>query len=183
MYGGSHIFPERGRISFMVNYYDAAGSESPEVRLVLEGEPTVLSPLFGKETNTTFAVEALTATRCRPYYFETGEARYPESGAFLTSGEGSCDKDYGAETAVRGGGPVKDVRIAGKGSTAVFSVDGRCLFRGQYPTERIPPFVREMRGSVTDAAVVIVADVDPAGKIIARGSRAVVAGPAGTCRH
>lgn len=182
LYGGSHIFPERGRISFMVNYYDAAGSESPEVRLVLEGEPTVLSPLFGKETNTTFAVEAPTATRCRPYYFETVEARYPESGVFFTFGEGSCDKDYGAETAVRGGGPVKDVRSAGNGTTAVFSVDGRCLYRGQYPTERPPAFAGGMRGSLQGTAVVVIADVDPSGRIIARRGHAVVTGPAGTCR-
>jgi hypothetical protein len=88
----------------LVVYYNKSATAAPTVTLVLDGKATAMRKVLGSTSHGVYSLTSPRATACRTYYFEVVDAkgtqwRYPEVGAFFTSGEGSCTKDYSESVA------------------------------------------------------------------------------------
>jgi uncharacterized protein YkwD len=95
----SHLFLNGGTTSFFANFYDPGGPAPRQATLVLDGEPQDLSLSLGQPAQGTYSVELPRASECRAYFFEFVDGdgvtwRYPESGAYATTGEGGCSLEY-----------------------------------------------------------------------------------------
>jgi hypothetical protein len=94
---GCHFFIETGKTTFFVNYSDPATAPSG-VSCVIENQPYPMSRALGTDMRGTWTLVQTRGTACRAYYFTCMRSganfRYPEYGMLVTSGEGSCVKDY-----------------------------------------------------------------------------------------
>jgi hypothetical protein len=95
---GSHFFIETGKTTFFVDYYDSTGVVPTDVSCTIDGQKTAMTLVMGSDGKGTYSLVQTKGTLCRQYYFSctrNGTAcRYPEYGVLLTSGEGTCTKDY-----------------------------------------------------------------------------------------
>ncbi|MFH0921632.1 MAG: CAP domain-containing protein [Fibrobacterota bacterium] len=97
---GSHDFSlATNKISFLLNYYDAADKSPTLASVVVAGTPTAMTRWMGTASRGTYRVDMTRGTACRNYYFAFTDGdgipcRYPETGVLVTYGEGSCLKDY-----------------------------------------------------------------------------------------
>lgn len=95
---GCHLFIETGKITFFVNYYDSSGVVPTGVACTIDGQKNAMTLAIGDESKGTYSLVQTKGAACRQYYFSclrNGTAyRYPEYGVLVTSGEGSCNRDY-----------------------------------------------------------------------------------------
>ena len=95
----SHDFLETGKITFMLNYYDADSKAPLKTALFLDGVKYDMPLDIGESWMGTYSVSAEKVAACRSYYFlivdSNGKVwRYPGPGSFSTYGEGSCTGNY-----------------------------------------------------------------------------------------
>lgn len=95
---GCHFFIETGKTTFFVDYYDSTGVVPTDLSCNIDGQKTAMSLAMGAAGKGTYSLVQAKGTLCRQYYFSclrNGTAyRYPEYGVLLTSGEGTCTRDY-----------------------------------------------------------------------------------------
>ena len=95
----AHFLRESGTITFLVNYFDPAEKAPAEASLFLDGNKIGLTLSMGKQWRGTYQAVVSRGNVCRTYWvtFLDGSAasrRYPEQGALVTVGEGSCTREY-----------------------------------------------------------------------------------------
>lgn len=95
---GVHLFPETGKTTFMANYFDSVGKPS-EASLYVDNQKTAMTLAMGADSAGTYTVVLTKGSSCRYYYFSFKDSkgnvwRYPETGYLVTSGEGTCTKDF-----------------------------------------------------------------------------------------
>jgi hypothetical protein len=77
---------------------DSAGVVPTDVSCNIDGQKTAMALAIGAAGKGTYSLVQTKGTLCRQYYFSclrNGTAfRYPEYGVLLTSGEGTCTRDY-----------------------------------------------------------------------------------------
>jgi hypothetical protein len=96
---GCHDFLLAGKISFLLNYRDAANQPPALVQVAVDGTAYSVPLDLGSPAAGTYRLDVNTAGNCREYYFlavtASGQTwRYPGPGVFLTGGEGTCTGDY-----------------------------------------------------------------------------------------
>jgi uncharacterized protein YkwD len=94
---GSHLFPTGAHIDFYANYKDA--DPPTAISVFVDGAENPMSLDVGASSAGTYRIELSTANACRAYYFAAADAsgalwRYPSTGAFETTGDGSCTEEY-----------------------------------------------------------------------------------------
>jgi uncharacterized protein YkwD len=100
--GGSHLFLNGGSTTFFANFFDPSGQSPQQASLVLDGEVHDLALHLGQPVQGTYSTELPRASDCRDYFFVFVDGggtswRYPEAGAFATTGEGGCSAEYTEE--------------------------------------------------------------------------------------
>jgi hypothetical protein len=94
---GSHLLMGTTQTRFLANYSAAAPASA--MTLVLAGQQLPMAIDLGNATRGTWFVSTARGSACRPYYFVATDAagvlwRYPASGQFQTTGEGTCALDW-----------------------------------------------------------------------------------------
>jgi len=97
--GGTHRFHNNSTLEFLINLYGESGTTFKSVTLNLDGATINCDKLFGSNNKVTYRTTSSVSSTCRYYYFIIVDSnndtwRYPETGAFLTFGEGNCEKNY-----------------------------------------------------------------------------------------
>jgi hypothetical protein len=94
---GCHFFIETGKTTFFVNYYDSLAAPTNMV-CTIDNKAYPMTIALGTAAKGTYTLVQTKGTSCRQYYFSCTKGstsyRYPEYGFLVTSGEGSCAKDY-----------------------------------------------------------------------------------------
>ncbi len=95
--GGFHFFIVAGSITFFANYWDSLGAPD-EIAVVIDSQTFPMTLAMGSAARGTYSLVQTRGTACRRYYFTCTRGsttwRYPEYGVLVTSGEGSCSRDY-----------------------------------------------------------------------------------------
>ena len=96
---GTHLFLETNKTTFMANYYDSLGRAPQTASVIINGTEQSLSLLLGTAGKGTYSFAGAKGSTCRNYYFSFRDNagtlwRYPQNGALVTSGEGSCTAEY-----------------------------------------------------------------------------------------
>lgn len=113
----SHLFFNKGEITFLVNLYDTTGSVAG-LTLLLDGTRHTLKLDMGGDRAGTYTATLPSASACRYYAVEVAFSdgrtlQYPESGTLPTVGEGACiDGGAGTLAALPDAG-MRSVRDAG----------------------------------------------------------------------
>jgi hypothetical protein len=94
---GAHLLFPSGSTTFLASWEAPAGPRS--VTLVLDGTPRALALDLGVAARGSWATSLARGTGCRSYHFEAVDGagaswRFPASGEFRTTGEGSCAEEY-----------------------------------------------------------------------------------------
>jgi|GEM_PF-1625288 Uncharacterized protein with SCP/PR1 domains len=96
---GSHFFITSGNITFLADFFDPSAKPPTEASMTLAGQKSAMTLLMGTPSRGAYQLVLARASTCRAYYFSfidgNGKTRrYPEDGALVTSGEGSCTQEY-----------------------------------------------------------------------------------------
>ena len=97
--GGTHLFLETGKTTFMASYYDASGKAPTEASLFLDQNTYTMALYLGTASQGTYSYITAKGTLCHTYAFrfKDGSGKiwtYPQNGRLATIGEGSCTQEY-----------------------------------------------------------------------------------------
>ena len=101
---GAHFFMETGKTTFLANYYDSLGRTPQKTTVVIDGSLKAMALWLGSAGKGTYRHIDTKAAACRQYYFVFTDAngtvwKLPESGSYVTSGEGTCAQNYAGSQA------------------------------------------------------------------------------------
>ena len=110
---GGHFFIAAGKTTFLADFYDPSAQPPRNASITLAGQTSAMTLLMGNASRGTYQLVLARANNCRAYYFSFVDGngktwRYPEDGALVTSGEGSCTQEYvQAESLSAGKAPLQ----------------------------------------------------------------------------